>query len=69
MGGLGTILEDAYPELKGKQDFYSLIGKELFAKGITNTESFGGMMSDQGLKAPRLSPLGKQFLAFIEAPA
>jgi len=66
MGGLGHVIEEAFPDLKDKRDFYNLIGRELFNRGLTNIDGFGTTMSGEGLKARRLSPFGAQFLAFIE---
>jgi hypothetical protein len=66
MGGVGSIIEAAYPELVGRRDFYDLLGRELYSRGLTNTEGFHTTISEHGLKERRLSQHGAEFLKFIE---
>jgi hypothetical protein len=66
---LSNILEDAYPELKGKRELYDLIWDDLSRAGLHNTEGLHGMMTGSGLMLPRTSDFGKEFLKFItESP-
>jgi hypothetical protein len=65
---LSQVLTNAYPELASQQEFYSQIGKELFAKGLLNTEGFHAMMSGSGAYEHRATNLGNEFLKFISAP-
>jgi hypothetical protein len=65
-GGLKIILEIAFPELKGRSDFYNLIWEDLARAGLHNTSSLGGMMTSGGLMQNRTSEFGKRFLRFIE---
>jgi hypothetical protein len=68
MGGLSAVLEAAYPELRGRQEFHDLVWKDLLDRGLVNTNSTHAMMSAQGLKAQRTTEIGKQFLKFIAEP-
>jgi hypothetical protein len=65
MGGLSNVIQEAYPELKGQDDFCNLIWEDLKRAGLHNTGSLHAMMSAQGLLASRTTDFGKQFLAFI----
>jgi DNA-binding Lrp family transcriptional regulator len=65
MGGLSTLIEGVYPELKSKQDFYRLIIKDLFSSGFTTIESVGTTMTKNGILSQRTSSLGKQFIKYI----
>jgi hypothetical protein len=67
-GGPSNVLEHTFPELKGRRDFYDLIVKDLFNRGLMNTESLHGMMTEQGMYASRTTKMGKQFLKFITSP-
>jgi len=68
MGGLSSILEIAYPELRNRRDFYDQIWKDLYLKGLVNTESLHTTMTAIGLMAKRTTDLGDYFLKFIEEP-
>ncbi len=65
MGGLSTILEYAYNELRGKRDFYDLIWSDLYKNALINTEGIHTTMSSSGLYIDRTSDLGNKFLNFI----
>lgn len=65
MGGLYLVLENAFPELKGRRDFYDQLWKDLYLRGLTSTESLHGTMTANGLSQKRTSPLGDLFLTFI----
>lgn len=67
-GGLASILEAAYPELRGERAFYDQIWKDINTYGLTRTEGLHSMMSVNGLKARRASELGNEFLEYIETP-
>ncbi len=68
MGGLSTVLEHTFPELRGRRDFYDQITKDLFVRGLMNTESLHGTMSSEGMFASRTTTMGKQFINFITSP-
>ena len=63
---LSSILEIAFPELKGKTDFYNLIWDDLHRAGLHKTGGLQTMMSSSGLMVARTSDFGKRFLDFIE---
>jgi hypothetical protein len=65
MGGLSAVVEHAYPELRGRRDFYDQVWRDLFAEGLVTTESLHAMMSFSGLMSKRTSGLGDELLAFI----
>ena len=67
-GSPANILEAAYPDLRGKQEFYGQIWKDLHQRGLVNTDSLGGLMSGEGAVAKRTNALGDQFLRFIADP-
>ena len=65
MGGLSSILENAFPELKGRSDFYNFIWNDLQRAGFHSSGSLQTIMTSQGLMASRTSEYGKRFLEFI----
>jgi hypothetical protein len=65
MGGLSMVLTDAYPELKERREFYDQAFKDLYSRGLLNTESLHGTMTGEGMLQPRTSSFGKQFIEFI----
>jgi len=68
MGGLSSILEIAYPELRGRREFYDQVWRDLYLRGLVNTESLHTMMTATGLMTKRTTDLGDRFLKFIEEP-
>ncbi|MBD3340068.1 MAG: hypothetical protein GF353_13220 [Candidatus Lokiarchaeota archaeon] len=68
MGGLSSILELAYSEMKGNREFYDLIWKDLYNKGLVNTDSLHVTMSKHGLEQRRTNEMGLQFLKYIASP-
>lgn len=67
-GALDHILNAAYPELAGSRGFSDQIFKELYDKGLVNTEGLHGTMTKNGLTAQRTSDLGKAFIKYITSP-
>jgi hypothetical protein len=65
-GALDAILISAFPELE--RTFYDQIWRDLYTRGLVNTESLHGMMTGNGLFAKRTSDIGSRFLAFVEEP-
>ena len=69
MGGLGHVLEHNIPELRGRQDLYTQLWRDLYSRGLLNTDGLNVTMSGNGLAAKRTTNLGDAFLKFIgEAP-
>jgi len=65
MGGLSTVLEDNIPTLRGQDTLYNQLWKDLYTRGLVNTESLNGTMSLNGLSQSRLSPIGITLLNLI----
>lgn len=63
-----TVLEDNFPELKGRRAFYEQILKDLFVRGLTNTESLDLAMSLQGIFTPKTTVMGREFINFVTSP-
>jgi hypothetical protein len=68
IGGLEDVLTSAYPELRVQRGFYDQVFKDLFEKGLINTEGLHVTMTGHGLKAQRTSDMGKAFIKFITSP-
>jgi len=68
-GGGSQVLEDVYPELQSRRDFYDQIVADLNARGLFNSPHFlHSGMSASGMVAKRTTPLADAFLAFIADP-
>lgn len=69
-GALAQPLEESYPELRGRRDFYDQITRDLKARGFLNSSDdvLHVMMTGSGLAAKRTTELADQFLAFIQEP-
>lgn len=65
MGGLSTVLDDNIPTLRGQDILYNQLWKDLYTRGLVNTESLNGTMSVNGLSQNRLSPIGITLLNLI----
>lgn len=63
MGSPMRIFDDYYPNRI--KDYDSIIMRDLFFDGLTNTESLNGMMTLQGCLAKRTTPLGDEFIDFF----
>ena len=68
MGGLSSVLEYNMPELLGNAPMYTQVWKDLYMRGLTNTEGMNATMSRHGLAAKRTSEIGDAFLKFIAEP-
>ncbi|HXH93791.1 MAG TPA: hypothetical protein VNN25_19585 [Thermoanaerobaculia bacterium] len=68
MGGMAYILENAYPKIAGNRGFYDQVWRDLYSRGLVNTESLHSTMSAQGLAEQRTSGLGREFIEFISEP-
>jgi hypothetical protein len=69
MGGLGSVLEHNMPSLRGQRHVYDQVWKDLYSRGLINTDSLHVTMSGQGLASKRTSELGDAFLRFVSEPA
>jgi len=62
--GLHQALEQAMPELAGKQAFYDVIVAGLEQRKLMGG-SIHGMVTEAGIWAQRSTPFGREFLSFI----
>lgn len=69
MGGLSSVLEYNMPHLRGCGHIYNQVWKDLYSRGLVNTEGMNVTMTDQGLAAKRTSEIGDAFLRFVSEPA
>lgn len=69
MGGLSTVLEHNMPNLRGRSHVYQQIWKDLYGRGLMNTEGLNVTMSGTGLSEKRTTQLGDMFLRFIAEPS
>lgn len=65
MGGLNHVLEHNLPNLRGQQELYKQFWKDLYSRGLLNTEGMNATMSGNGLGQKRTTALGDQFINFI----
>jgi hypothetical protein len=68
MGGLNSVLESAIPALKNRQNIYDQLWKDLYMRGLVNTESLHTAMSGHGLTSRRTTELGAALLELIQEP-
>ncbi|MCG5529073.1 MULTISPECIES: hypothetical protein [Halorhodospira] len=68
MGGLSSVLEHNMPEMRGRRDLYDQLWKDLYLRGLVNTDGLHTMMTGQGLAQKRTTGLGDAFLQFISEP-
>ncbi|MCL4774034.1 MAG: hypothetical protein KJZ98_08830 [Burkholderiaceae bacterium] len=68
MGGLATVLEQAIPDLRNRRDIYDQLWKDLYTRGLVNTEGLHVTMSGNGLASRRTTGLGEALLNFISEP-
>ena len=67
-GGFNTVLEQAFPVLQGQREFYDIINKDLFDRGLSNSQSLHGIGTGSGLLQKRSTAMGDAFLGFISSP-
>lgn len=67
-GSVSELIEDVFSELKGRREFYDLLGSDLNSAGLIGTSSFHSMITASGMLQRRTSEIGRQFLKFISDP-
>jgi hypothetical protein len=67
MTDLSQVLERAYPDLKGRPEFYETLCTDLFQKGLVTMESLQGIVGQvtSTVTDRRSTALGDLFLKFI----
>lgn len=68
MGGLSSVLEYNMPEMRGRRDLYDQLWKDLYTRGLVNTDGMHTTMTGNGLGQKRTTALGDAFLGFISEP-
>ena len=66
MGGLSNVLEHNIPELRGNRELYDQLWKDLYSRGLVNTDGLHMTMTGSGLGQKRTTGIGESFLKFIE---
>lgn len=64
-GALSHVLENNIPALRGERALYDQLWKDLYVRGLVNTEGLHVMMTGNGLAQRRASPLGEALLNLI----
>lgn len=67
-GSLSKLIEDVFPELKGRGDFYNQVVRDLHASGLSGTEQTGVMITAAGMLQGRTTAWGRDFIRFISDP-
>jgi hypothetical protein len=66
---LYQVVEEAYPELKGRREIYDTVWQDLLVRGLVNMQSLHGAIADvTTIKTRRTTDLGDRFLRFIAEP-
>lgn len=68
MGGLSNVLEHCIPELRNRRDIYDQLWKDLYSRGLVNTDGLHVTMSGSGLASRRTTGLGEALLQFTAEP-
>jgi hypothetical protein len=69
MGGVSTVIEFCFPELRGRRDIYDQLVRELQAEGLLGQGQFVHVtMSGGGMLESRTTERGKAFIKYISSP-
>jgi len=66
VGGLNSVLEFNIPDMQGRRELYDQIWKDLYTRGLVNTNSLHITMTGHGLGQKHTTGIGDAFLKFIE---
>lgn len=64
-GGLSTVLEHHYPQLRGRREFYDQVWRDLYVRGLVHAEHMHHTITGRGLTQQQTTPMGVDFLKFI----
>ena len=67
-GSLSQLIEDVFPELQGRRDFYNQVVRDLHASGLSGASDTGVMISGSGMLGRRTTTWARQFIQFISDP-
>lgn len=62
------IVEEVFPELKGRRDVYDFLWQDLFQRRLVSSDSLHGMATKDGVLTAKTTSLGEQLLAFLSQP-
>ena len=69
MGGVSTVIEYCFPDLRGQRDTYDQIVRDLQSEGLVGQGQFIHVtMTGQGIVESRTTARAKRFIKFITAP-
>lgn len=68
-GSLSSVLEYNMPQLRGHGHVYVQVWRDLYSRGLVNTEGLNVTMTGHGLASKRTSDLGDAFVRFISEPS
>jgi len=68
MGSLSTLIEVAFPEMRGQRTLYDQIGKDLAFRGLAQIDNLHVTMTGNGVTQKRTTEIGDQFIKFISNP-
>ena len=68
IGGLSNVLEHNIPDLRNRREIYDQLWKDLYVRGLVNTEHLHMTMSESGLAQRKTTGLGEALLQFITEP-
>lgn len=70
LGGVSTVIEHCFPNLRGQRDTYDQIIRDLQSEGLIMQGQFVHItMTGGGMVESRTTERGKRFIKFITAPA
>lgn len=70
MGGISTVIEHCFRDLRGQRDTYDQIVRDLQAEGLLRQGQFlHTTMTGHGMVESRSTDMGKRFISFITAPS
>jgi len=67
-GSLDSVIESAFPELKGHWNLYQLIWQELYRNGLVSTDRLQTIISGYAMLAKQTTGMGDSFINFISSP-
>jgi hypothetical protein len=67
MGGLENVLEHNIPELRGQRELYDQLWRDLYGRGLVNTDGLHVTMTGNGLIQRRTTALGEALLKLISS--
>ncbi|MEK6776275.1 MAG: hypothetical protein AABY87_05265 [bacterium] len=65
---MSRLVENAFPELRGRRDLYDLIWKDLYSRALVTTEHLHTIMDGSGIVAKRTTEIARLFLDYIKSP-